>query len=641
MAIREKTVVFAFPMTTVLVADAVVTNLTQITLHIPEAAPTFKSVFAEVGFQDAITATGGTINEHRVALRLGAAAYTTFSETDDITHTNDNIAGVIGPFDFTSHFTTNWTGTSMTCDAQVYFDHSTGTTLGMRNVTMLVYVTYEYDDTAATQIKTVRIPLESLVGSLPTAATNFGTNQIPQLTGVGGFLPESGVTIRDYFFVIEGNENNNNAATDFTISANIDGGAATSFQIQECALASDRFCRWTYAPAVPDTAAAHNLQLWSTVANKCNHVTVTLYVTYEFTLAGTTRVLNSILIPIELASPLGTTTTAEASRFQRDIFIQEPGSTTLRQSAFRLNYNALASVGGLRLRAGAQAYRSYTELGNVVCGMYSAQQRIDSGSAQGVGITFFRGLVSFQMDGYSISSVVEATNLNGYVILNYESDLSPAGIGSHANTSFRVLLPWDALLKDLSRINNYAHAIVETNYWLVSTGFMFTQWISASAGAITLDVECLAAEGKGAGYYDIYADAYQSDVERACSMIWLRGRDTFKRFPQDADPNRLDVETTRDYRRYTTTGCSGGLITAITRHSHTWTAAGTITGNDAALPTTVKLVRHATHEVMQEQVLTAGTTAFSFTVYDNTEDYYIDAYQDVTHLGRSALSKAV
>lgn len=641
MATREKTVVFSFPMTTALVADAVLTNLSPITLYIPEASPTFTSVAVEVGFQDAITATGGTITEHRVALRLGGAAYTTFTETDDITHSGENIAGVVGPIDFTAYFNTSWSGASMTCDLQVYFDQTTGTTLGMNNVTALVYITYTYDDTASTQIKTVMIPMESLIGTLPTTATNFGTSQIPQLTGVGGILPEAGVTIRDWFILIEGNENNNNTTTDFTLSANIDGGATTTFMNQEAALGSDRFCRWVYQPSIPAANASHNLQLWSSVTNKCNHVTATLFVTYEFTLTGTTRVLNSILLPIEIASPLGLTTTAEASRFTRSVSIQEPGTITLRQSGFRINYNTNATITSHRWRAGAQAYRNYTPLASVVCGMFSVQQRVDSGSAQGAGVSLSRGFNEIVIDGYSTSAANEATNLNGYLVLNYESDLAVDGIGAHAHTVRKVLMPWNMLLSDLNRVNNYSFPIVENNYWLMGTGFCFTQWVGTASMAVTFDAECLPGEGKGAGYYDIYADAYVSDAEMSCSMIWMRGRDTFKRFPTDADADRLDVEISRDYRLFTTTACGNGIWAVLTYHAHEWEAAGTITGNNASLPTTVKLVRASTDEVMQSQVLSAGVTSFAFPVNDNTEQYYIDAYQDDTHVGRSGLSTAV
>lgn len=637
MATREKTVVFAFPMQTTTVANNTVTNLSQISLFIPEASPTFTSVFVEIGFQDLVTATGGTITEHRCGLRLGAAAYTTITETDDIANSAENIAGVVGPFDFTSHFTTNWTGTSMTCDLQVYFSQSTGTTLGMTNVTALVHVTYTYDDAAATQLKTVRIPLESLASTLPTTATNFGTSQIPILTGGSGILCENSPVIRQWFIVIEGNEFNINT-TDFTISARIDALTTATFGLQECALQSNRFCRWVFFPpdGVPATTAAHDLQLWASKA-AANGVTATLYVTYEFTLSGTTRILNSVVLPLELASPLGAISTAEASRFQREYMLVEPGTITLRQSGFRLNYNATSTLTALLLRLGSQSYRSYTSAAGVSCGMYSVQQRFDSGSAAGGGITLNRGANTLTIDGYATSANFEATNLGGYILLNYESDLAGAGVGAHSHSVYRVLRGWDALLRDNVRINNFSVPIPETNYWLSAAGFYIVLWTSVGPDAITFDVECLAGEGKGAGYYDIYADAFQGAAERACSIVWARGRDVFKRFPTDAAPNRINIETARDYRMFTGATTSKGIVAVTTYHSLTWTVAGNITGNDALEPTSLYLVRDSTGEILQTQDLVAGDTTFSFTVYDDTELYYVTAYQDDTHVGRSGL----
>lgn len=636
MATAKKTVQFAFPMASALVANTTVTNLSQITLYIPEASPVFRSVFVEVGFQDVITGgSGGTITEHRCGLRLGAAAYTTISETDDIVQSGENIAGVFGPFDFTSHFNANWTGTSMTCDLQVYFYQNTGTTLGMANVTAVVYATYEYSTTAGTQLKTVRIPLQSLTSSLPTTATNFGTSQIPKLTGSGGFLPENSPVIRDWFLLIEGNECNAAGTTNWDMAANIDGGATTTFITQGAALATDRFCRWIYRPSMPSTTATHNLQLWSSLASRAPHITVTLIVTYEFTLSGTTRLLNSILVPVEIASPLGATTTADASRFAREISIQEPGTIALLQSAIRINFNASSTQTAHWWRVGGQTYTTYATNVSVVAGMHCFQQRIDAGADAGAGITLARGFNEIIIDGYATSANNEMTNLNGLVILNYTSDLA-ADIGDHATTVLEVMLPWDALLTDANYINGYSFQIPAANYYVIAAGFCFNQWVSASSLAVTFDVQCLSGESKGAGYIDIYADAYVSDGERACSLIWMRGRDAFKRFPSDADPNRLDIETARNYRLYTTTTCGNGIFAAMTYHSHTWTVAGAISGNDAALPTSLQLIADATDEVVQTQTLSAGTTAFSFTVNDNTRNYSVSAYQDGTHVGRSA-----
>ena len=645
MAIRTKTVIFATPSFGTDLVDNVATNLDQITIHIPEANPVFRSVFVETAFRDKTTAAG-TIGTHATSLRLGAAAYTTITETDDITNTGENLGGVLGPWDFTAHFTANWSGTSMTCDVQVLFDQTGGTTLGMRNVSAIVYVTYDYDDAAATQIKTVRLPMESTTGPLPTASTALGSNQIPQLTGAGGILPEANVVIRDWFVVIEGNNSANASATDWSLIAAVDGDTLrTTFSSNEMALASDVFDRWVYNPlvdfgSIPDPTVAHQFELWASVA-RANHITATLYVTYEFTLAGTSRVLNSTLIPIEISSPLGATTTAEASRFSREFLIAEPGTITLRQSGFRINYNIGAGANHT-WRAGGQAYRTYTGAANVVAGMFSMQQRIDAGSTLGAGVALSRGLNTVTIDGYGSSTANQFTNLNGYLLINYESDVPAQGIATAAHTVLVSLLGWDAFLSDRNRILNWEPPFTHDNYWMIASGFCFVTWVQATGLAVTFDVECGAGEGKGGGYYDIYADAYQSDNERACSVIWMRGRDTFRRLPNDIDPDRLDPFQMRDYRLFTTTNSSNGMLAAYTYHQMTWTVAGNLTGLQAGEGLELILVREVDDTPLQRQTFASGSlpSSFSFTVYDNVLEYYVVA-QQVTRASRSLSGVAV
>jgi hypothetical protein len=645
MAIRTKTVVFATPSLGTTGGDNVQIALDQITIHIPEANPVFRSVFVETAFRDAISATGGTITSHGTSLRLGAGLAETITETDDITNTGENIGGVLGPWDFTAYFLANWSGTSMTCNVQVVFDQTTGTGLGMRNVSAMIFVTYDYDDAAATQVKTVRLPMESLTGALPTTMSNFGSNQIPQLTGVGGILPEAGVTIRDWFVVLEGNNSASGSTTDWQLFVQVDGALPSSFGVNEMGLASDVFDRWIYKPivdhaAIPDPSAQHQFQARGSQA-RANHLTATLYVTYEFTLAGTSRILNSVFMPIEVASPLGAATAAEASRFARQFLITEPGTITLRQSGFRINYNLAASAPN-SWRAGGQAYRLYTSNANVVAGMFSTQQRIDAGSAQGAGISLARGFNDVTIDGFTSSTINQMTNLNGYLLINYESDVPAQGIGSAVHTVLVDLLDWNAGLTDRNRINNWEPPFFHDNYWIVASGFCFIKWVQSASMAVTFDVECAAGESKGGGYLAIYGDAYQSDNERACSVIWMRGRDVFRRFPEDADPDRLDPFQLRDYRLFTTAASSNGMLAAYTYHQMTWTVAGNLTNLDAAEDLELVLVRAVDDQPLQRQTYTAGSlpSSFTFTVYDNVIEYYVVA-QQVTRASRSLSGVAV
>ena len=646
MATRLKSIQYAWPMITTLVPDATLQSLGVIPIYIPENSVgtpvSFQSVTVEIGWNDAITATGGTITEHRVALNLGGTD-SLITELDDIANTGENMGGVIGPFDFTSKFTSDFgTGGSQNCEVKAYFDQNTGTTLGMVNISAVITITYLYDDTVATHIKTAWIPFENRAGALATTETEIGTNQVPKLysgDSATDFLPEAGVVIRDYFFVVEGNQNNL-GAVDTTLNFKIDSEATFNPGIYERALGSDIFIRavWSRSSDYPSLSAAHAFKAWSSVAGFHNLV-ITLVVTYEFTPATSTRVLQSIYVPIEIGSPMGLAV-AGASRFTRNIFIQEPGVIALKQSAFRVNYNVAAAVSGLNVRAGSQAYKAHADNGSIVCGMFSLQQRLDSGSSQGAGVAIDRGKNTVVIDMYRTDTTDDPTNINGYILINYHSDKHTSGVGVHSKTIFMLMAQWDALLTDRFIATAKSIAIPEANYWLISVGVISIIWDSASANAFTMDCQVLPGEGKGAGFEDIYADAVQSDAERRCSIVWMRGRDVFKRFPQDADADRLSIETPRDWGFFTAVTTAQGLMFFATYHSITYTIAGTLSGYDGdGSGIEVRLHRVDTREMVAKTTTAVGGS-FSFVWYDNTENMMVEARQDSTHLGRSDIGTA-
>lgn len=634
MATRLKTIRFATETYNSTITTATVTNLTQFTVYIPETVISFESVTVDVNFQDIITATGGTITEHRVGLQLGANGYNTSTYLADIANSGENIGGVIGPISKRTYFTTYWTGTSMTCDIQVYFDQSTGTTLGMVNCNAVLTITYTYDDdesTNSTQIKTVYIPLESTTTALTTTSnTNIGTNQIPALTS-GGLFPESVTNIRDYYFLIEGNDCQT-TVTPYTISCNIDSGTAYSFASASGILASSIYQRYIYKPSsIPDTTTAHNFQLWSDTVSKFNHCVITLVVTYEFTVSTTTSILNSLLLPLEIASPLGLSSSSFNSRFVRDIYLPEE-SISMKQSSFRINFNSAAPVAGLNFRMGSQTFRAYTQGGSANCGMFSLQQRIDSGSVLGAGLTLTKGKNSIVIDGYATDTTDQATNINGYLILNYTCDKPTEGVGAASHTIQDILIDWDSTLYDYYALT-FSLAIPETNYYLIGVGFVIYLWQSSSSTAITFDTACLSTEGKGGGYYDIYTDAYQSDAERSCTIIYMSGKDVFKRHPYDATPDTIDIETSRTYRYFSSSTAANGILGIFTYHSISFSTTLTIAGSSGG-GVGVKLFRESDNQLIGEYSRT-GDGDITLIGFDNSTTVYAVAYESSTRLGRS------
>lgn len=643
MATRVKTIRYALPTYTGTISDAVEQSLGTASIYIPEnsiSTPiTIKSCYIEIGWQDVCT-VAGTIDEHRVGFVLGTASQSNFIETDNITNSGENMGGVIGPIDFTTYASSNiGTDSMIVYEVLIYMDWNTGTTLGANNISALVTLTYEYDDTVTTHIKTVQIPLESPNDYLSTTpGTEIGTNQIPQLDTI---LPESDVVIRDYFFILEGNQSNV-GTNDITLSMQIASGATHSTGVQERALTSDIFTRyiWNLTDDYPVTSSAHAFKLWSDVSNSYPGITITLFITYEFTPSTSTRYLNSIYIPIELSSPLGYDTLP--SCVDRTFFLQEPGTLTLRQSGLRFNFNVNAPLiaPGVRMKVGNQSYRSYTNNGNANCGMWSYQQRIDSGSDVGSAFTsFVRGRQTLTFTSYHSDTVDDPTNLNGYYILNYESDIATDGVGSHTHTIFNMMYEWDALLNDRMFTDNYSLDIPETYYWINAIGVIIIVWDSVDANAFTMDVEVKAGESKGAGFEELYADAVLCDAERRCSIVWMRGRDVFHRYPNDPEESRLDPEVQRQYRFFTPSVSSQGVIYFATYHSIYYSLDGVCTnysGDGSNIP--IKVMRSYDNSKALELTTSIGGS-FSAVWYDNSEDIYLTAYQDSAHAGRSQNNK--
>lgn len=642
MGLSLKTIQFALPTYRSVIANATTQLIQSGTLYTPENTPstpiTIKSFTVEIGFQDVITATGGTIGEHRCGLKLGGAAVNTITQTDDIVHSGEQLGGVLGPFDFTSYAIANYgTSTSQSYEVYVYFDQITGTTLGMNNVNALINLTYEYDNTSVTQIKTVRIPFESKVSGLANVQEEIGTNQWPKLDE---FLVEDDVVIRDYFLVVEGNQATV-STTDTTVSFKVGTEAQHNTGLMERSQASDIFTRyiWSRTYDYPNTGSAYPFYAWASTANFYPMLTYTLFVTYEFNHSTSTSSLNSIYIPIELESPLGDN--LYPSRFETTITVQEPGTLQLKHSAVRLNYNTTATTaGGIFIKVGNQGYKQYIDYSGVACGMYSLQQRIDAGSSQGAYGTFARGRNTFTIDLYRLSTLTaDPTNLNGYILLNYISGVASEGISAHSHTIFQNLYRWNALLSDKLITNPFALTIPETNYWINAIGIISIFWDASSINALTADVEVKPGESKGSGFIDLYTDAVQTDAERQCSIIWMKCRDVFKRYPGDTDTERIDVQIPRVYRFFTPGTTARGLYLFMTYHTISYPITGSVknySGDGTGI--TVSVFR--AHDDEKVLSLTTGISgSFSGSWYDNTEDIYVVVREDNNHVGRSANGK--
>lgn len=639
MSTSQKTVCFPLPVLASF-TEAVVSNFTQINVTIPESSLTFRSVWVEVMADDIISATGGTITEWRIGGRLGAAAYTTNTNLNDIANSGENMS----PFlcaDLTSHFTTNWAGQASsgvaTFDLQVYIDQSTGTTLNFINGTALLWITYDYDDTSSTQLLTAWIPFDSPTGALGTSKPGSPTDTIPNLDS---FLGYGSIAYKGCAVVAEGNAAVNASTASDTLNIQVDSLTAYASGTKTQSLASDRYFRdmadmMSGGSMIFTTNATHSLYVWNGTTGRNNHLVLYMVVTFTFSASSSNDGNRSLLIPASSPSPAGGTTSSDYQRFVNELWIAEPTTITIQKSAFRLHFEESAAVSGLNFRAGSQSFRAYTVAAPTTCGGVALQRTIDDN------VTLARGLNTLTADVYRTDTTNLVWLLSGVWIINYKCAKPSGGWGKANRTVMHNFQVFSTVNANQSWvISGVAPPIPESNYLASCIGVQMCLMSGSASIALTglaMLVERTSGEG-GVEWWSIISDSYQTDAEVGAHFVYGYNKNIFKRFPNDVGVgNRLDVETSRRYRFI-----SGNSVQVwpmlnlmIVYHAITYTVSGTLTaysGDGSGI--TVDLYRSDTNEKMLTTTTAAGGT-YSFTWYDNVIEVYTVARQSSGKQGRS------
>ncbi len=685
-----KTVKFCFP-TLASLTNNTLTNLTQITLYIPESGLTFRSVIVRLSMDDIITATGGSLTTKTMALRLAAVGYSTVANASLLTHSGENLSIEMAQ-DYTAYFTTNWSGTSMTCDFQTQINQSTGTTLGMVNVSATVEITYEYTETA-TQIKTVAIPLDAPVGALATAKPGTQTATIPLLDT---YLPELSKVIRKMWIEISGNTAAAGATADTTLSAQIDSLTALTTGIHESGLASDRAFRyvWDITALGMTTSATHGFYIWASVA-KYNHLQATLFVTYEYsdgsaaataranstaysvgdvrygltgagkdiafrcTTAGTSggsepgtwntavgatttdggavwtvlSVIQSLILPVNFGGIMGGPASSDASRGKAELWVPELGTIGNTTIAFYGAFSQEAALTGLNARIGTGSYVTYTDTAAALCGDNRLMIRNDAD------FTIVRGYNAITVDFYN--TVGDWYRLNGYFIVNYTSAQHRLGNTAHNHTVEKAIASMSTVAFANGVAVSAAANIPETNYYLSNVA-VGAQFIPDGTNAIR--GVSFRMRGDATDWRDLGHSIGRSDAEIGVFKYWVDASQHLERYPGDPAVARVDIETARIFDIMAISTATGGnpilwswVGLIYTYHSITFEVAGSCSGGFSG---TVEIGLHRDDDAVYNpgelllETTRSGDGAFSFPWYDNVVPLYTEC-SDGTKVARS------
>lgn len=622
MATRLKTIEYAHPPLATM-SNNTMSSLAQITVYIPETVVGFTSVIARMSAM-VTQATIGNITSRQMQARLGAAAYSNYTNNALITQSGEDIF-FFNALDLTAHFTANWSGTSMTFDTQVLMNGATATSWD--NVCVSLFITYQYDDTSTTQVKTIRIPLDMPVGAADTSKPGAALATIPNLSSE---LPEASKSFRNWFVTVQGNVNRSTNSTDLTWTFQLDSTTAHTSGAFIGAQQTDFFYRYLWDAPNLDVNSSMGWYAWSNLA-RMNHTQAWLTVTYEFDASSSNDMFVSLFLPMEMVSPMGGTSSADYQRAKRELWIQEPGTITTKQIAFFAFWDQAAAIAGLNLRIGTGSWVTYVDLANTNAGGNAAMIRNDSA------FTLVKGRNTFNFDAYRTDAADMGDNVSGFWIINYTCGKPTDGYGAANNSVWQNMGAYfNGAVAAMRTTSALAFAIPESKYFINAVGINYEYFSNSTnnMAGVTIAAERLVGEG-GMSWDPAYISVSRTDPEVGLRQCFAQVRSLFLRWPGDPDPDRIDIESARRWRAYLANNAASWdyLDLIVTYHTISYVVAGTIS-NSGGGTVNIELHRTAEGEKIVE-TSRSGDGAYSMDWYDDTEDVYVTAYEDSTHRGRS------
>ena len=516
----------------------------------------------------------------------------------------------------------------------------------INGICMKLVVTYAFDDTAQNILaKTIGFPIQSQIGNLTVAQQEIGTdgtnpapaNQIPQLTGAGGILPEGGISISQMWLEIEANTGGGGGSTAFSLYVQIDAAAEIQREVIDETLP-------TYLPyrtmldvtALIATTSAHALKLRTDLAARMCFPNATLYVTYTYsvsaTAAGNNRIMCEAIVPLTMSDSDGPGITAgesptanvaaDAAVLIAALNVQE-ASPTLVQSGVYLDVLNVSAVLAVTLSAGGQTGRTYTPAATT-SGSEPLIHRVDHGTSPW---TLVRGDNRLQFKAYNGGNTARNHLERLYAIINYTATMParPAtatkavnflGHVADAASVIAVDVPATGGGQIFPTFNGQTTKIQAVLFdAMIRTGFDTPQPLLAQN----------AGEWDASGWISlpVHNDGPALVVTRRLGYAATRAYNA-----DTLHTGKLDVTAARRTLFYG----QGSLIWAawsqwVTYHQMTATVAGTITllGAPAADGTVVEVFAEdasGNTERVTTATVAGGAGAFTCQVLDNVRTYF-------------------
>lgn len=599
------------------------------TIYVPETGTrTIRSAFIVWGFTENMAAFRQQVFRCRVG--LGATTPSDVYTSTELWSDTGEQAAAMFMADATAYFVSNFgagASQTMTLDLSVLSGATTGLTLNTTprtNWWAELYLTYEADE-QTTRIKTAVIPLDGNTARLTTSLAELGTNQVPDFDNI---CPEASKTVRSSYFRIRGNLATS-TSTSYTFGVALDAEGETQFGQNVQSGNSSRYDTYLWEKT-PSAGSAHAFKARVAEVSVYPNLAIDWVITYEYNHSSTTSCNVSLQIPVNI--PLANdATTGDVPGTSLTI---SEANVSLKQSGIVawLRHSTAAAV-TVTFAVGGQTERSYGAVltSGLAVGCSALSQRIDAGGAAGLGITFARGPIT-------VTPRIETTDPNlvtsGLLILNYTCDKDAGGDGVHGRTTW-WLVTAQTTQAATATASSMAPFVSEASYAVNSIGLLQTVYDAQGLTNLGMGISADCGSGEFGGASVRRAVTYERLLSNGELYQNVCCTDVTSHFDRDTvHTGKLALETSRVWRMASPfESIQWHCAMAVTTYTKTWTVAGTISGHNASLSTVVDL--YAGTEKLQSQTLGAGTTSYSFTVFDDTLTYMTRARQDATHVGSS------
>jgi hypothetical protein len=654
MALRTKTIEYAFVTNTASTTAGTKHSFTTQTIYIPETSSrTFRSVILEITCRDTVT-VATALTAPTIGIILGGNA------ESGVNMGNPPSASGSGSHCFqrnvTSYFTSNFgSGSSQTCQPTF-----TASSVGVTNQTARLYITYEYEDSSATtRVKTVRIPIECPNSLLTNTLTEFGTNQIPVLDT---FLPEASKTYRNIFFEVLFNESKvtPTSGADPTLQMSLDAEAAHNTGIYEYSVGTSSPCgkyiwnRQYYNSSGVltgsyDATVTHQwrMAVSNTTSFRFEHPATVMVVTYEYDHSNSTTIMNSLILPFTEVPQLPLDTTSSGNQRQRlEFWVEEPNTITLRQSGYVCCYDPVNGV-SITVAMNSQTYFTYSNTGTSNAPSFFCR-RIDGSAGSGSALSSFsRGRNTLDFNYYtSGSGLNRVSSPYIYIILNYTSGKHSDGDGVHAHTTLWSIAETSANSNNLLVSALALANIPESNYFLVSYPGLYDASVAIVEANYRLayfiiELETLSGEGIGGGWEPILnAQRYSIGVTGWVPHWGSGDKKLFNQYPNDPD-DLMNIESSRRVRFCGGSQRSSCFALYVTYNAITFTISGTVNGYTGDGSGITVDAHRTDNGALIDTVTTSSGGDYSITWYDDTIDVFTQSRQNASNLGRSDNGRAI